>query len=476
VPSDELFTDAVVSFSNSQGLTAHGTLIRLTRDSIVFEVYDPYSIVQMSEVLQNVRIRRGERDVYSGRATVVGLINTGLMLVVSASLLDPWSDMVNLAPGPELRDEVARFVGAWSTNARQLQPSYVHSVIGIRNFLEEFRRWLDHGEAAGEIDQQDPSTPRHLEFVQDVAAASHPALRELFERFEDEAAHVEESQLPVHKAFARRQLHPLILCSPFAHRSYSKPLGYAGDYEMVNMMLRPPWEGNTAYAKVLNAFFLDADTARAHRFRIDRLTEYLEAEVRRTAAAQRACRVLNIGCGPSVEVQRFLEHSEWADHAEIVLVDFNEQTLEYARQRLEQAQRGHGRHAKLEMRHLSVHDLLRRAAKGAEDTEETYDYIYCAGLFDYFGDRVCSRLVQLFYQWLRPEGLVLVTNVHPRHPVRGLLEHVQEWYLILRDEQAMLHLAPGLGTQSVSTEQTGVNVFLEVRKPAQEDEKACRSG
>ena len=43
-----------------------------------------------------------------------------------------------------------------------------------------------------------------------------------------------------HEAYLRRHLHPLLLCSPFAYRTYQKPLGYAGDYEMVNMIVRDP--------------------------------------------------------------------------------------------------------------------------------------------------------------------------------------------------------------------------------------------
>ncbi len=43
--------------------------------------------------------------------------------------------------------------------------------------------------------------------------------------------------VPVHQAFGKRHLHPLILGSPFVYRTLQKPLGYAGDYEMVNMMM-----------------------------------------------------------------------------------------------------------------------------------------------------------------------------------------------------------------------------------------------
>ena len=77
-----------VTFRNSQGDPARGTLLKLERSSVVLEVYNPYSIVQLSEVLQELTIRRGEDIIYQGRAVVSNLVNTGLMLIVSVTLVD----------------------------------------------------------------------------------------------------------------------------------------------------------------------------------------------------------------------------------------------------------------------------------------------------------------------------------------------------------------------------------------------------
>lgn len=79
-----------ITFRNSQGESARGTLLKLERTTVVFEVYNPYSIVQLSEVLSNLTIRRGESPIYNGRAVVSNLVNTGLMLILSATFLDPW--------------------------------------------------------------------------------------------------------------------------------------------------------------------------------------------------------------------------------------------------------------------------------------------------------------------------------------------------------------------------------------------------
>lgn len=461
-----LATESVVAFRNSQGLEAQGTLIHLSRNSAVFEVYNPYSIVQMSEVLNNLRIRRGERTIYTGRAVVTNLVSTGLMLIVSASLVDPWSDLIDLAPGPQLREEVHGFIRDWSVSNERLRPDYQVSVSNFRNFLEELSRWLEHGETVAGIGE--PGVPPDVvkEFAQDVEQSVEQKVYDLFHEFVTAAAKVTEDELMFHKAFARREIHPLMMCSPFMHRTFTKPLGYAGDYEMVNMILRDPWEGQNTYAKVINAVLLRTDVAQAHRNRIEILIERLISEARRTSGMQDKLRVLNIGCGPASEVCRFIERSALADHADFELVDFNQATLDYAKEGINRAISAHRRQASVSFTHRSVHDLLKQAAGRKPVGEPKFDYVYCAGLFDYLGDRICGRLINLFYSQVRPGGLVVVTNVHPVNPSRGIMEHLQEWYLLLRDENQMLQLAPQIGRQTVTTESTGVNVFLEIRKEA----------
>ena len=61
--------------------------------------------------------------------------------------------------------------------------------------------------------------------------------------------------------------------------------------------------------------------------------------------------------------------------------------------------------------------------------------------------------------------MVAITNVHPKHSIKGFLEHIQEWVVILRTEDELLRLAGDLGTRKIESEPTGINVFLDIRKP-----------
>lgn len=455
--------DSLVLFQNSQGIEGRGTLIHLTRNLVVFEVYNPYSIVQLSEVLQDFRILRGESTVYTGRAVVSNLVPTGLMVIVSASLLSPWSDLAGLAPGDGLREEVERFVQEWDAS-HALRPLYQLAVSNLRAFLGEMSQLLEQVDVASEADRLNASPALEQALFQEVAEPIMPKMEELFAVFEHEASQIPPKEVGLHKAFAHRELHPLMLCAPFVHRSYSKPLGYAGDYEMVNMILRDPGEGSTTYAKIVNTFILRKDTATAHRNRINMLFERLRSEAQRKSMEGRAFRVMTVGCGPASELQRFIKNDPLSERGEYHLLDFNDETIAHVKGKIEQIMGESHRNPIVEYQHKSIHDLLREARERSNMLQESYDMVYCAGLLDYLPDRICRRLLRLFYNWTKPGGLIVATNVHPSNPIVHIMDYILEWHLICRAEAKMAELAGPLGTCQVNTDETGLNVFLDIRK------------
>lgn len=464
--STENHVDGMLSFRNSQGLMAQGTLMSLSRQAVVFEVYNPYSIVQLSEVLRDLKIPQGDRIIYDGRAVVSNIVNTGLMLIVSATLVDPWSNLSALEPGAGLREEVKDFLIDWTQASSIIDPGYRVVVSRARNLLEELNLWLNRGEMASGISDLNSTPQKVREFVSDIESEAMPVISAIFAEFEEKASHIPENHVLTHKNFARRELHPLMLCAPFIHRTFTKPLGYAGDYEMVNMMFRDRWEGGNTYAKVVNSIVIVSGGAEAHRNRIDRLVEYLEAEGRRALSAGRRMRVLNVACGPAIELQKFIRDSKLADHCRLELLDFNAETLAYTRGRIDAAIEAGGHKPEIVYIHKSIHDLLAEA-RGRNETDAhdgAFDIVYCAGLFDYLSDRICQRLLELFLRWTKPGGFMVSTNVHTRNPVRFFIEHLLEWHLIYRDNAQMLALAPEGGDAVVTEESCGVNIFLEVRK------------
>jgi extracellular factor (EF) 3-hydroxypalmitic acid methyl ester biosynthesis protein len=249
------------------------------------------------------------------------------------------------------------------------------------------------------------------------------------------------------------------------HRTFQKPLGYAGDYEMVNMMTRNPFQGDSIFAKMLNAFFLNTPPVIAHRNRIDYLTQLLDFETQRVARQGRTAKVLNLGCGPAMEVQRFLKDSPLNQHVEFTLLDFNDETVAYTERVLNQIKNKYDSNSILRVIKKSAAQLLKENAKFGRDS---YDFVYCAGLFDYVPDAACVKLLELFYELAAPGGLILVSNVDACNPSRGWMECMVDWYLVYRDAQQMRALIPQWISQDATqilAEATSVNIFAKIRKP-----------
>lgn len=461
--------DSLVLFLNSKNKEGRGTLLHITRSMVVFEVYNPYSIVQLSEVLPTLHILRGERVIYKGRAVVSHILTTGLMTIVSASLLDTWSDLSGLMPGGALKTETTRFIEDW-TRGHHLRSNYKLIIATLRNFLGELSRWLDEAEVevlGGE--ETNPGNTLHEEFYQEVKEPIFPKFSELFGQFEYEASLVAPEEVMLHKSYTRRELHPLTLCSPFVHRTYTKPLGYAGDYEMVNMMIgESTTKASGTYAKIVDEFHILAEAPEAHRNRIVMLQERIQKEAEHVIEdEQRMFTALNIGCGPAVEIQRFIRDSSVANQCSFHLMDFNTETLDYAETKISEAIVNSGKKPIVKFINKSIDELLKEAATYKNDLRNnTYDMVYCAGLFDYFSDQICKRLVAMYYSWLRPGGLLCVTNVHACNPARFHMEHLLEWHLVYRDEESMAKLAPKGVKYNIVTDNTGVNLFLDSRKNA----------
>lgn len=459
--------DSLVMFTNNQGRHGRGTLIHISRTSALFEVYNPFSILQLSEVLSDLLIIRGEREIYKGRAIVSNIVTTGIMIIVTVTLTDTWSDLHGLRPGGVLKLETERFINDW-TEGHSLNPSYKLTVDSIRNFLGELNRWLDEAEIDAGLRSEGMDSDNLFEaYFEEIKPPVDPKLAELFMQFEHEASRIPEPEVMKHKAFARRALHPLILCSPFAHRAFMKPLGFAGDYEMVNMMLKQSIEKpRSIYARIIDIFHIESSAPSAHRGRIkmiqDRLTEESDRVI---VEEERIFSVINIGCGPALEVQNFIADNPHATQTSLQLVDFNEETINYAKIEIENTISKSGYKPVIRFLIKSIDDLLREAHQRNRSNIQLYDMVYCAGLFDYFSDQICKRLVELFYTWLKPGGLVTVTNVDPSNPNRYQMEHLLEWNLIYRDERDMQDLAPKQTQYKISKDDTSVNVFLDIRKP-----------
>ncbi len=450
-----------------------GVPIRVARYGAAIELYHTGVAPRSSEVIDEFKITLQSKVVYLGRAVIRSIVDTGTKVVCEVMLDESfWMD---LTPGiarqkeVELVTEFKKFLHEWQKLYKVL-PEFKEAVSDIKTFLVDLRFWLEKIELEIQSSSEPDRARLERNVIDRLSPQIIPVLDTLFDKFEHIAAGLTEESRPAHRSYIQRSLHEIVLCAPFANRTYQKPLGYPGDYEMVNMMIRDPQEGVSLFSKIFNVWLLQQGSAAAHRNRLTYLSKLIESEALRVSCTGNKARIFNFACGPAIEVQDFLEKSVLSDHAEFTLVDFNAETLEYTRQATSKIASRSGRKTSVQFQKKAVHQIFKESQKplvSENNATREYDMIYCAGLFDYLTDQTCKQLIKIFYQWLAPGGLLMVTNVTPLTPNQGSMDLILDWHLIYRDASQFEQLSSGIiprETVAVRSDDTGVNVFMEARK------------
>jgi extracellular factor (EF) 3-hydroxypalmitic acid methyl ester biosynthesis protein len=204
----------------------------------------------------------------------------------------------------------------------------------------------------------------------------------------------------------------------------------------------------------------------------------LRRETSRVAEfADRPCRVLSLGCGAARETQHFVRHDALSEQASFLLLDFNPDTVKHAQSQIDAAMAAGGREVSVEVREYSVQQMLASGTRLVTQPKMLrsgllqrghYDVIYCAGLFDYLSDRICKRLLEIFWHLAAPGAVIVASNFAPSNPIKGFMDYVLDWRLLYREEPRVRSLAVddelGAETQTIVSPD-GVEIFLTMRKP-----------
>jgi hypothetical protein len=271
---------------------------------------------------------------------------------------------------------------------------------------------------------------------------------------------------PAHVAplreYTRRHLHDFFMQAPAAHRAYTKPFGYPGDYEVMRFLYERPFEGTTLFAKAMSLAVDQTASAKAVRHRKDLVKRRLKA---RLENRHKPLQVLAIASGPAQELCELLtEMPELPAPLEVLLFDQDKAALAYAYRRLRPLTEAHPE-VKIVYLNESIKRLLRD--RTLFDGFGTFDLIYVAGLFDYLRTTTAVQLARDLYSRTCSGGELLIANMIPENPSRWYMENHLDWQLLYRSRPEMMEMgaaaAPGARLQ-ILEEESGVNPFIEMSR------------
>ncbi|HTP26360.1 MAG TPA: class I SAM-dependent methyltransferase [Anaeromyxobacteraceae bacterium] len=278
------------------------------------------------------------------------------------------------------------------------------------------------------------------------------------------ASNIDPEESHAIREFSIRQIHGLLMQAPWLRRAREKPLGYAGDYEVMNYLYERQFEGPTLFARTVGYACMQTAAARAVRSRKDLMKRVLRSVLERSTGSSRAVRILSIASGPARELQElFLEMQELPVELEVVLFDQDLSALEHAFHRLRPLTdaRFPGR-VHIEFLNESIKRLLRD--NHLFEGLERFDAVYSCGLFDYLHEVTAVRLARNLCAAAAPGGLLLIGNMAD-HPHRWIMEYHLEWELLYRTRQQLVdigHRASRNASVRLLEEESGVNPFIEV--------------
>jgi extracellular factor (EF) 3-hydroxypalmitic acid methyl ester biosynthesis protein len=415
--------------------------------------------------LESFELLLGDRVIWSGDAAVVH----GSAERIGGRFTSGVVDLHHLRLGATLEGRIAVL-----REQRERLPAEWRAAVGdLRQLLEDVRFEVEEIERA---ETHDPlrrnEEEAHLfaglrarwgtEFYDALAS-----LHEMSKTFDARAS-------VLGRSYASSMLMPLLMACPLQRRAYEKPLGYAGDYRMMELCFTQELGGEGLFGRFLHSVTQNYSLARAVVAREVVVREALRATI--DAAGERPVRVLAVAAGPAIELRRLLEQMGALNRpVELILLDQDRDAHETAHRHLTRILLG--QHlgmlpVTVQCLHFSVRQLIKPMTPDEQrirDTLTDLDFVYSAGLYDYLPDLVAARLTRVLYSRMRPGGRMLLGNLMETPDSSWIMDYVWGWPLLYRTEETMLRLADGLAPAparaGITRDATGHCLFLDVTRP-----------
>tara|TARA_R110000850_G_scaffold8950_11_gene32961 strand:+ start:3248 stop:5212 length:1965 start_codon:yes stop_codon:yes gene_type:complete len=466
------------------GAPLSGTLVRFSADTVVVEFSREMAIEAGGE-LSDLSFSFGRQRIWSGRGVVaVTTLLSPLLLHAEVVIPGMWSvdeevptgaegsssgtgRSVSLVPRDLIRD--------LQTEQSELPDEFrlaSYELAGILKAVQQECLIFEGSEEVGlsELERLKPQQ----DFLEAISLKYAPAFWTVMKKFEASANKVTSPEgMRAAKAFARKVIFPMALCSPFLARVVEKPIGVPGDFGMLGQILGNPLEGNSLYDRLFNSWILGCGAADAYRYRVDLLYRESRLSIEQCRQEGRKAKILSIASGVAYEVQRYIENPIEGSQVDFTMVDFSEDTLEEARRQygaLGSLPDG----VEISMHQSSVIDLANRSrgvagsqSEGSYSPDSDYDVVYCTGLFDYLSDRLIVKVISYLHGLLAPGGKLIVSNYTTENPIKSWMTLVMDWQLIYRSEAAFGELvtrAVPNAPHVLEIDRGGVEVYAIVEK------------
>jgi extracellular factor (EF) 3-hydroxypalmitic acid methyl ester biosynthesis protein len=218
-------------------------------------------------------------------------------------------------------------------------------------------------------------------------------------------------------------------------RSFLKPQGYAGDYDVIDRIYQNvPFGKGMEFA--LDKYFLDNKGSQAMRSRKKLIVTKISSLIKAKMEAQgRQVSLIDLGCGPGRDILEILSNT---GPFGISMLDQDLSALEYSRNILNSYE-DHIKYTRI--------NLLRVIVGGKHIAKQfgTHDIATCIGLYDYLDEETSIRLTRSSHNLLKENGILIISNWDISNPSKTEMEWVCDWHVHHRTKRDMVKIIEGSG-------------------------------
>lgn len=419
-------------------------------------------LVRQGETVE-LSILQSGIPIFEAQANVCRLENSVFGSKVAFNLLDRHIDLGKLLTRNAQAQLAVRSSSLAAANAHPLSVDYRAFCADVVRLLRSYGAILDD---ATKIAREFGSALTDLEILETCEESILQPWRSLWRTGNELVAATDGDRdlLQALKDYTELVVTPELRRGAVWDRSYAKPLGYPGDFGMMNQVYDWQRVGASAYDMLLHRIGLDV--AECIKTRMEVVVSHIAEAVRECGQGATPARIASLGSGPAREVQLFLEsRTATGARAVFTLIDQEPSALKYASEATyAQVLKSNGTIA-VHGLNISFTDILR--STGALAQLPPQQLIYSVGLLDYLSDHRCRALTRRLFEGLAPGGRLIVGNMN-QCPMSNHwpMEFAVDWSLHYRGEAEMLAWAQGLEPARAwtETERTGRVRLLFVEK------------
>jgi len=345
---------------------------------------------------------------------------------------------------------------------QSLRKEFVGLTKDLRHFLEGVKRKFDESDASNSDEQM------QIEFVKANKNVIFARLDSHFDQIWNIAENFDKDSYRLHQVYYQQMLYDLLGTNIEINLYiYEKPLGYPGDYVMMNYIYDycgdKAFLGTSSYEKLINNYTCSIPFSCSNIERKD----FIKARILEVAKRKDNARILSVGCGSARELTELLAEDELRQPISFICLDFEKRALDHVRARIDEINRHRENPASLQYIHRDLIDIAVDRRMGEKISSQ--DLIYVSGVFDYLGDHLCSRIIRQLYSLLNSGGSLVVCNASAEnHSHRAYCEMLGEWKMVYRTKEEIMTWVKGIeNTRQVKLEESQAYrnyLFLTVTK------------